>query len=95
MENSLNVYRLCSQIPKGQVSTYKCLAIAVYGSPHYSRLVVINSNFSLGGFATGGGKGSWPEVKRKKLASEGILFNDRGYLRNDLREKAIFNDFSD
>ncbi|CAG8523337.1 25131_t:CDS:2 [Cetraspora pellucida] len=68
-----------------QVSTYKHLAVAAYGGPHYSRVVgkilsqcdcatktdfrdfscetihcyrVINSNFSLGGFATGRGEGS-------------------------------------
>jgi O6-methylguanine-DNA--protein-cysteine methyltransferase len=31
------VYQLCSQIPKGKVSTYKIIATAAYGSPNYAR----------------------------------------------------------
>ncbi|MCE8168202.1 MAG: MGMT family protein [Candidatus Moeniiplasma glomeromycotorum] len=115
------VYNYCSQIPKGQVSTYKYIALAIYGSSHYSRMVgkilsqcecgaklsgsyqfsckhihcyrVINSNFCLGGFATGWGEGSRGEIKRKLLAEEGIYFDKQGYLLRKLRSKVIFNDF--
>jgi alkylated DNA nucleotide flippase Atl1 len=114
------VYNLCSQIPKGKVSTYKYIAIAAYGSPNYARAVgkflsrcecesekgsydfscghihcyrVINSNFSLGGFATGRGGGSRTEIKRKILATEGVFFDEQGYLLRKLRSKVIFNDF--
>ena len=36
---SQKVYHLCSQIPKGKISTYKFIAIAAYGSSQYARVV--------------------------------------------------------
>ena len=54
---------------------------------------VINSNFSLGGFTPNKGKGSKGEIKRKKLASEGVFFDKQGYLLRNLRKKVIFKDF--
>ncbi|CAI2162044.1 2946_t:CDS:2 [Funneliformis geosporum] len=105
---SQRVYNLCSQIPAGHVSTYKYIAIAAYGSPHYARIVgnilskcecepelgscesihcyrVINSNFFLGGFATGQGGGNRAEIKKNILAREGIFFDKQGYLVRKLR----------
>ena len=54
---------------------------------------VINSDFSLGGFATGKGGGNRAEIKRKILVNEGILFDKQGYVLRKLRSKVIFNDF--
>ncbi|RHZ35704.1 MGMT family protein [endosymbiont GvMRE of Glomus versiforme] len=34
-----NIYNLCSQIPKGKISTYKLIAQFFYNSPSYSRMV--------------------------------------------------------
>lgn len=36
---SQKVYQLCSQIPKGKVSTYKIIAQFAYGLPTYARRV--------------------------------------------------------
>ncbi|RHZ37782.1 MGMT family protein [endosymbiont GvMRE of Glomus versiforme] len=36
---SRKVYNLCSQIPKGRVSTYKLIAIALNGNASYARTV--------------------------------------------------------
>ncbi|RHZ36261.1 MGMT family protein [endosymbiont GvMRE of Glomus versiforme] len=36
---SQKVYNLCSQIPKGRVSTYKLIAIALSGSASYARTI--------------------------------------------------------
>jgi len=117
---SQKVYQLCSQIPKGKVSTYKIIAVAAYGSPNYSRIVgnvlshcpgcepnlgeqkyncpqihcyrVIKSDLSIGGLL---GETSQEHVRitRKKLTSEGVFFDPKGYLLKDLREKVIFKDF--
>jgi len=54
---------------------------------------VINSNFTLGGFTPNRGGGSREEIKRKKLASEGVFFDKQGYLLRNLRKKVIFADF--
>src|SRR4051812_7224469 len=120
--NSQKVYSLCSQIPKGKISTYKIIAQFAYGSPTYSRTVgtllshcpdcelasnikdydcpqihcyrVIKSDFSIGGFLGETGK-EQVKVKRKKLASEGVFFDEKGYLNRNLRKKVIFEKFSE
>ena len=111
------VYQLCSQIPKGKVSTYKLVAMAAYGSPNYARWVgtllshcpdcisknqnydcpqihcyrVIKSDFRVGGFLGESGE-RHKKITIKKLTSEGIIFDEKGYVKN-LREKVIFKNF--
>src|ERR1043166_6214835 len=117
---SQKVYYLCSQIPKGKISTYKIIAQFAYGSPNYARVVgtflshcpdcestpnkqdydcpqthcyrVIKSDFSIGGFM-GETSTEQVKIKRKKLASEGIFFDEKGYLNRNLRKKVIFEKF--
>jgi alkylated DNA nucleotide flippase Atl1 len=116
------VYQLCSQIPKGQVSTYKLVAVASYSNTSAARAVgtilrkceckeedirnyqcknfcyrIIKSDFNVGKFIWKTNDGtikSRVDLKRKKLASEGVFFDKKGYLLKDLREKVIFKDFS-
>ena len=98
------VYQLCSQIPRGNISTYKHLANFLGISPRLvgqilkhnpfpSHLVpchrVIQSNYFLGGF-----RGKEIALKRDKLEQEGIYFDKAGFLVNDSpKEKIIFKDF--
>src|SRR3954447_1562870 len=117
---SQKVYQLCSQIPKGKISTYKIIAQSAYGSPNYARVVgnllshcpgcklvsdnqnydcpqihcyrVIKSDFQIGGFLGETGK-EHVKITRKKLASEGIFFDEKGYLNRPLRKKVIFEKF--
>ena len=119
---SQKVYHLCSQIPKGKISTYKIIAQFAYGSPNYARVVgallshcpdcelvsdnqnydcpqihcyrVIKSDFSIGGFL-GETSQEKVKIKRKILASEGIFFDEKGYLNRNLRKKVIFEKFYD
>jgi len=119
-QNSQKVYSLCSQIPKGKISTYKIIAQFAYGSPNYARVVgtflsrcpdcelasdvkdydcpqihcyrVIKSDFSIGGFL-GETEKEQVKTKRKKLASEGVYFDEKGYLNRNLRKKVIFEKF--
>ena len=103
---SEKVYKLCSQIPKGKVSTYKLLADFLHTSPRAvgqslkknpfpSSLVpchrVIQSNYFLGGFF-----GKEIELKKVKLEQEGIYFDNKGYLSKNLSKKEIiFRNFFD
>jgi alkylated DNA nucleotide flippase Atl1 len=119
---SHKVYKLCSQIPKGRVSTYKLIAEFSFGSSSYARLAgkllsdcpeckvtphtnfqnyncerihcyrVIRTDFHLGGFVDEAGK-SQAEIKRKKLASEGVFFDQKGYVVRNLQKKVIFEEF--
>jgi O-6-methylguanine DNA methyltransferase len=94
------VYKITSQIPKGKVSTYKAIAIAI-GKPNHQRHVgkalarnprpitipchrVVKSDGRLGGFSLG--------VKRKieLLKSEGIKLD--GDKIKDF-DKYLFTDF--
>ncbi|KLL01698.1 MAG: hypothetical protein MRERC_1c026 [Mycoplasmataceae bacterium RC_NB112A] len=124
------VYQLCSQIPKGKVSTYKIIALEVYGKSSAARAVgtilrkceckgnsydssmlkniqqyqcpykcyrIVRSNFEVGEFIcrndnSDDGK-SRVEIKREKLAREGVFFDKKGYLLKNSREKVIFKDF--
>ena len=107
---SQKVYNLCSQIPKGQLSTYKYLAQFLNSSPRAVGQAlaknpfapeipchrVIASNFYLGGY-----KGEWGEsknsdiilLKKKLLLREGIIFDNKGYLLKELRDRVIFKNF--
>ena len=97
------VYQLCSQIPKSYVSTYKIMAEVLRSSPRaigqalrnnpFSSVAVpchrvIESNFFLGGY-----RGKELNAKKKKLAQEGVFFNQKGYLQKNLRQEKIFKDF--
>ena len=104
---SQRVYNLCSQIPKGKISTYKHIAQFLSASPravgqvlknnpYLSTIVpchrVIATNYFIGGFHGEWGKGEKITDKKNKLEEEGVLFNEKGYLFKDLRDK-IFKDF--
>src|SRR4051812_23333346 len=97
---SQKVYNLCSQIPAGKVSTYKHLALFLHSSPRAvgqslkrnpfpSQLVpchrIIQTNYFIGGF-----RGKETELKKAKLAQEGVNFNQKGYLSKD-KVEAIFS----
>lgn len=85
MEFKDKVYEFTKKIPKGKVTTYKKVAVAI-GSPRASRGVamVLSKNFdpkipchrvvrtdgSLGGYNRGG-----ITAKAKLLRSEGVLLN--------------------
>lgn len=99
------VYNLCSQVPRGSITTYKKLASLLKTSPRavgrvlkinpfHSETVpchrVIASNFFIGGFRGKWGEGKEIQEKVKKLKKEGIIFNKKGYLLKDLRKKVIF-----
>src|SRR5437764_15011847 len=93
------VYNLCSQIPAGNVSTYKYIADYLHTSP---RLVgqalknnsflssqvpchrVIASNYFIGGYYGEWGEGEKVTTKRKLLAEEGVYFDKQGYLLRKL-----------
>lgn len=85
---SSKVFFACARIPKGKVSTYSEIALAI-GSPKSARAVgnalnknpdtkktpchrVIRSDGSVGGYAFGAKK------KFLLLKSEGVLFNSLG-----------------
>ncbi|CAJ0747493.1 23551_t:CDS:10 [Entrophospora sp. SA101] len=97
------VYQLCAQIPPGYVSTYKIIAEILRSSPRavgqalrknpFASAVVpchrvIESNFFLGGY-----RGKELNIKKKKLAKEGVFFTPKGYLQKDLRAEKIFKAF--
>jgi len=101
------VYNLCSQIPKGYVSTYKYIAEFLNSSPRAvgqalknnpsSPIIpchrVIASNYFIGGFWGEWGIGNKIEDKKKKLAEEKVFFNEKGYLLRNLRAALVFKDF--
>ncbi|CAJ0846324.1 4445_t:CDS:1, partial [Entrophospora sp. SA101] len=97
------VYQLCTQIPPGYVSTYKKIAEILRSSPRavgqalrknpFASAVVpchrvIETNFFLGGY-----RGKELNIKKKKLAKEGVFFTPKGYLQKDLRAEKIFKNF--
>jgi methylated-DNA-protein-cysteine methyltransferase-like protein len=87
-----DVYEIVKQIPKGKVVTYGQIA-KMLGQPRKSKIVgwalhsnpypgivpchrVVNRNGELsGGFAFGG-----PEVQKKLLEGEGIIFSESGII---------------
>jgi O-6-methylguanine DNA methyltransferase len=102
------VYNCCSQIPKGQVSTYKYIAEFLHISPREVGKIlknnpfssaevpchrVIATNFFIGGYFGEWGEGEKVIAKRKLLSEEGVFFDKQGYLLRKLRKKVIFNDF--
>lgn len=102
------VYKCCSQIPIGCVSTYKHIANFLQisprvvgqilkNNPYLSEKVpchrVIATNFFIGGFRGEWGEGKKVMQKKEKLTNEGILFDVRGYLLKNLRERVIFQSF--
>lgn len=62
-----------------------------YNCPRIHCYRVIKSDFSIGGLL---GETSQEHVKvtRKKLTSEGAVFDKKGYLAKELREKILFKD---
>ncbi|CAG8606177.1 4756_t:CDS:2 [Ambispora gerdemannii] len=94
------VYNCCSQIPSGQISTYKGIAQflnissrvvgqVLKNNPYLSEKVpchrVIASNYFIGGFRGEWGEGEKIREKKEKLASERIFFDEKGYLVKSLR----------
>ncbi|MCE8163880.1 MAG: MGMT family protein [Candidatus Moeniiplasma glomeromycotorum] len=63
-----------------------------YDCPKIHCYRVIKSDFHIGGFLGETGK-EQVKIKRQKLASEGVFFDQKGYLLKDLRSKVIFKDF--
>lgn len=122
---SAKVHQLCSQIPPGQVTTYKLIALASSGKAFAARAVgtilrkcacketvfpkdtrsyqcpvncyrVIKSDFNIGKLiwtTDNGTSRNRIDIKRAKLAQEGVFFDPQGYLRKDLRAKIIFRAF--
>ncbi|CFW92796.1 Putative Methylated-DNA--[protein]-cysteine S-methyltransferase [endosymbiont DhMRE of Dentiscutata heterogama] len=105
---SSRVYNCCSQIPKGQISTYKYIADFLRISPREVGQVlkvnpfspdevpchrVIATNFFIGGYCGEWGEGEKVATKRKLLSVEGVFFDKQGYLLRKLRPKVIFNNF--
>jgi methylated-DNA-[protein]-cysteine S-methyltransferase len=104
---SQKVYQLCSQIPPGQVSTYKCLARFLRSSPRAVGQAlaknplapqvpchrVIATNFALGGYKGEKKNSAIALDKKELLQKEGVFFDEEGYLLKNLRKKVIFCDF--
>ncbi|KAI7860328.1 6-O-methylguanine DNA methyltransferase [Circinella umbellata] len=103
------VYDLCSQIPRGQVSTYKAISDALNGGPRAVGQAlrinpfcplpipchrVIASDMSIGGFSGGWGDCQFVADKKAKLAKEGCKFNDHYQFESNIDgKKVIFTDF--
>ena len=105
---SQKVYVLCSQIPRGRVSTYKCIAEFLHVSPRIVGQVlknnpfssnevpchrIIATNFFIGGYFGEWGEGEKVVIKRKLLSEEGVYFDKQGYLLKNIRQKVIFDNF--
>ncbi|KAF8929049.1 6-O-methylguanine DNA methyltransferase [Dissophora ornata] len=103
------VYDLCSQIPKGQISTYKHIADALQSSSRavgqalkvnpYAPLPVpchrvLDSKLFIGGFMGQWGKGEKIKNKKAKLFHEGVVFDETDHVTVETRDKVIFNDFN-
>ncbi|KAF9901536.1 hypothetical protein EC991_006047 [Linnemannia zychae] len=101
------VYDLCAQIPKGQISTYKHLSDALNSSPRavgqalkinpYAPLPVpchrvLDSKLFVGGFMGQWGKGEKIDNKKAKLYHEGVAFDETDHVVR--REDLIFTGFS-
>ncbi|KAF9129443.1 hypothetical protein BGW39_004167 [Mortierella sp. 14UC] len=101
------VYDLCAQIPKGQISTYKHLSDALNSSPRavgqalkinpYAPLPVpchrvLDSKLFVGGFMGQWGKGEKIDNKKAKLYHEGVAFDETDHVVR--REDLIFARFS-
>jgi O-6-methylguanine DNA methyltransferase len=101
----LKVYYLCSQIPKGYVSTYKNIADFIITSPRVVGQIlkknpfdfsivpchrVIRSDLFIGGYLGSESENSILS-KRKRLNEEKVIFNERGYL---LARDKMFKSFS-
>ncbi|KAG2226026.1 hypothetical protein INT45_002492 [Circinella minor] len=103
------VYDLCSQIPRGQVSTYKAISDALNGGPRAVGQAlrinpfcplpipchrVIASDMSIGGFSGGWGDCQFVADKKAKLAKEGCKFNDHYQFESNIDgKKVIFTNF--
>ncbi|KAF9185084.1 hypothetical protein BGZ51_002958 [Haplosporangium sp. Z 767] len=102
------VYDLCAQIPKGQISTYKHISEALQSSPRavgqalkinpYAPLPVpchrvLDSKLYIGGFSGQWGEGEKIDNKRAKLFHEGIVFDEMDYVVVAARENLIFDRF--
>lgn len=103
------VLDLCSQIPKGRVTTYKKMADALNSSPRAVGGVmrinpfcpqpvpchrVVASDGFIGGFNGQWGAGGNMRNKRAKLEKEGCKFNEEGFLMADKTGALeIFQDF--
>ncbi|KAG0372086.1 hypothetical protein BGX24_000755 [Mortierella sp. AD032] len=101
------VYDLCAQIPKGQISTYKHLSDALHSSPRavgqalkinpYAPLPVpchrvLDSKLFIGGFMGQWGEGEKIDNKKAKLYHEGVAFDETDHVVR--REALIFDGFS-
>ncbi|KAG0346641.1 hypothetical protein BG004_001183 [Podila humilis] len=102
------VYDLCAQIPKGQISTYKHISDALNSSSRavgqalkinpYAPLPVpchrvLDSKLYIGGFMGQWGQGEKIDNKRAKLGLEGIVFDETDHVEKDTRQKVIFKEF--
>ncbi|KAF9201502.1 hypothetical protein BGZ49_008256 [Haplosporangium sp. Z 27] len=102
------VYDLCAQIPKGQISTYKHISDALQSSSRavgqalktnpYAPLPVpchrvLNSKLYIGGFMGQWGEGEKIDNKRAKLFHEGVIFDETDHVAEEIREKVIFKGF--
>ncbi|KAG0214253.1 hypothetical protein BGX33_002275 [Mortierella sp. NVP41] len=103
------VYDLCAQIPKGQISTYKRLSDALQSSPRavgqalkinpYAPLPipchrVLDSKLFVGGFMGQWGKGEKIDNKKAKLYHEGVAFDETDHVVKKGRDNLIFDGFS-
>ncbi|KAG0329134.1 hypothetical protein BG000_000192 [Podila horticola] len=102
------VYDLCAQIPKGQISTYKHISDALGSSSRavgqalkinpYAPLPVpchrvLDSKLYIGGFMGQWGEGEKIDNKRAKLAREGVAFDETDHVLKETREKVVFKGF--
>jgi O6-methylguanine-DNA--protein-cysteine methyltransferase len=55
---------------------------------------VISSSYFIGGFRGQWGEGEMISEKFDKLSREGVVFNEKGFIPKDLREKFFFKDFN-
>mmetsp|Transcript_2074 Transcript_2074/g.3896 ORF Transcript_2074/g.3896 Transcript_2074/m.3896 type:complete len:222 (-) Transcript_2074:159-824(-) len=101
------VFDVCCRIPKGYVTTYKCVSEVVKGNPRavgqalrhnpYSPLVpchrILSSDFSLGGFNGTADKSS-AEVHRKRqlLSAEGLHFTGSRLAKHSLSRVLVPSD---
>ncbi|KAF9932800.1 hypothetical protein BGZ67_004570 [Mortierella alpina] len=103
------VYDLCAQIPKGQISTYKYISDALQSSPRavgqalkinpYAPLPVpchrvLDSKLYVGGFMGQWGTGEKIDNKKAKLYHEGVTFDETDHVDKALRDKLIFDSFT-
>lgn len=108
-EFQYKVYDLCAQVPRGQVTSYKCITDKLNSNPRAVGAAlrlnpfwplpvpchrVISSDGSIGGFMGGLGDCQLVANKKAKLISEGNVF-DEGYnfQMNALKKKEMFKDF--